>query len=220
MKFKIGDFVRFVDEDLEGHITSFLDNDVVGVTGSDGFEIPVSIAKITHVYGQLTRQPEDDDVKEKQQEDDDKPFVADGVNLAITGDTKQGVATFYLVNETSFRILVSLNSIKGQQEKGEFAGEVEPRSVRQVYMANVSSIGNWPEFSIQLLFHSPQSHAPKSPTSIQKRIRPADLSTSKQQVPQLDVKAWVFRLDEPATDLETDKLKRHFMSHRPVGKKR
>ena len=217
MKFKIGDFVRFVDEDLEGNITSFLDNGMVGVTGTDGFEIPVPTAKITHVYGQLTRAQDDDEVEEKQQPDD-KPFIADGVELAITGDTKQGVATFYVVNETSYRLLVSLNSIKGQQEKGEFAGEVEPHSARQLYMANVSNIGNWPEFTIELLFHSPQWQLPKAPISIQKRIRPVDLSTAKQQVPLLAAKAWVFRLDEPVAELETDKLKQHFMSHRPARK--
>ena len=48
MKFKIGDFVRFVDEPIEGHITSFLNNELLGVTDDTGFEIPVS-AKQNHI---------------------------------------------------------------------------------------------------------------------------------------------------------------------------
>lgn len=219
MTFKIGDFVRFVDEDLEGNITSFLGSDMVGVTDTDGFEIPVPMAKITHVYGQLDRDEEDSDAAEKKQRPEGGPFVTDGVELAITGSIKQGVATFYLVNETSYQLLVSFNNIKGQQEKGSFAGAVEPHSACQVYMANVSSIGNWPEFSIQILFHAQQWQLPKAPINVQKRIRPADLSTAKQQVSLMDTKAWVFRLDEPVAQLETDRLKQHFMSHRPVGKK-
>ena len=54
---------------------------------------------------------------------------------------------------------------------------------------------------------------------VEKRIRPADLSASKKHVPLLDGKAWVFRLDEPKADVDTDKLKEHFFSHRPGKKK-
>ncbi len=37
MKFRIGDLVRFVDEPIEGHITSMQPNDIVGVTDDTGF---------------------------------------------------------------------------------------------------------------------------------------------------------------------------------------
>ena len=38
MNYKIGDLVRFVDEPIEGHITAFLKNGLVGVTDETGFE--------------------------------------------------------------------------------------------------------------------------------------------------------------------------------------
>ena len=53
MKFKIGDFVRFVDEQGEGYITSIISDDLVGVTDADGFEVPVLATKVTSVYGQV-----------------------------------------------------------------------------------------------------------------------------------------------------------------------
>ena len=44
MQFKLGDFVRFVDENIEGYITRIIDKDTIGVTDSNDFEIPVQAA--------------------------------------------------------------------------------------------------------------------------------------------------------------------------------
>ena len=35
--FKIGDYVRFIDEKREGYITKEIDDQTVGVTDTDGF---------------------------------------------------------------------------------------------------------------------------------------------------------------------------------------
>ena len=51
MNFKLGDFVRFVDERREGYITRIIDEQMVGVTGDDDFEIPMPASKITRVHG-------------------------------------------------------------------------------------------------------------------------------------------------------------------------
>ena len=39
MKYKLGDFVRFVDEKMEGFVTRIIDEQMIGVTGDDDFEI-------------------------------------------------------------------------------------------------------------------------------------------------------------------------------------
>ena len=51
MKYKLGDFVRFVDEKMEGHVTRIFDEQMIGVTGEDDFEIPVLASKVTTVHG-------------------------------------------------------------------------------------------------------------------------------------------------------------------------
>ena len=51
MGFKLGDFVRFVDEKREGYVTRIIDAQTLGVTDTDGFEIPVAISNLTHVHG-------------------------------------------------------------------------------------------------------------------------------------------------------------------------
>jgi hypothetical protein len=51
MKYKLGDFVRFVDEKMEGFVTRIIDEQMIGVTGDDDFEIPVLASKVTYVHG-------------------------------------------------------------------------------------------------------------------------------------------------------------------------
>ena len=51
MQYKLGDFVRFVDERLEGYVTKIIDEQMIGVTVEDDFEIPVLASKVTYVHG-------------------------------------------------------------------------------------------------------------------------------------------------------------------------
>lgn len=217
MKFKIGDFVRFVDEQGEGYITSIINDDLVGVTDADGFEVPVPASKVTSVYGRM--EEDEQEAKITAATVVEGPFVSEGLSLVITGDQRQGLVEFFLVNESSFEVLFSFNSVKFNQVKGEKRGVIGPKGLEKIYAANASTIGDWPLFSFQFLFHSEMLLDTKKPLLVEKRIRPADLSGSKKHVPLLDGKAWTFRLDEPQTNLDTDKLKEHFFSHRPDRKK-
>ena len=53
MDLKLGDFVRFVDENIEGYITRIIDKDTIGVTDLNDFEIPVLASKVTLVHGDV-----------------------------------------------------------------------------------------------------------------------------------------------------------------------
>lgn len=201
-----------VEEDAEGHITSILDSNMIGVTGEDGFEIPVPASKVTLVHGHMER--EDDQAIEalplKEEE-----FVHEGLYLAITGEQKQGLVEFWIVNESSYYLLVALNSKKNKTVKGEFHGELLPKSVVKIHTANSVTVGNWPIYNFQMLFFSDIALDLRDPLMVDKKIRPVDISTSKKEVSLLGRKAWLFRLDEKREDLGIDKLKEHFISHRP-----
>lgn len=217
MKFKIGDFVRFVDEQGEGYITSIINDDLVGVTDADGFEVPVPASKVTSIYGRM--EEDEKEAKVTAATVIEGPFVSEGLSLVIAGDQRQGLVEFFLVNVSSYEVLFNFNSLKSNQIKGEKRGVLGPKGVEKIYTANASTVGDWPPFSFQFLFHSTILGDVKKPLLVEKRIRPADLSASKKHVPLLDGKAWVFRLDEPKADVDTDKLKEHFFSHRPGKKK-
>ncbi|TCK85367.1 hypothetical protein [Albibacterium bauzanense] len=214
-KYKLGDFVRLVEEDAEGYITAILNDGMIAVTGEDGFEIPVPATKVTLVYGKM------DTEEDKRSEEAQVPqaeFKNEGIYLAITGDPKQGLVEFFVVNESSYQLMFAMNTKKADQIKGEFSGQITAHAAEKIYTANAASIGNWPVFNFQLLFFSKNLLDVKKPLIYDKKIRPVDLSTSKKEVPVLGMKAWIFRLDEEEAKIDTDKLQEHFFSHRPNKK--
>lgn len=218
MKFKIGDFVRFVDEEGEGKITSILENGLIGVTDADGFEIPVLATKVTTIHENRKDSTVASDVASEPVVSEEQ-FIEDGLSLVIVGEQRQGIVEFFIVNESSYQLLFSFNTVQNSQIKGEKAGEISPHSSMKVYTANSARIGDWPLFNVQLIYHSPLLKEVKKPLVLDKKIRPADLSTSKKHVPLLEEKGWIFKLEDINTGLNTDKLKEHFISHRPEKKK-
>jgi len=213
MYYKVGDFVRFVEEQHEGYVTSIIDDEMIGVTDEDGFEIPVLAAKVTKVYGRMESEEEETLPPEKE-----GPFLSEGLFLAIMGDQPQGLVEFYLLNESSFEVLFSMGTGKGKQVKGERSGILDAQAAEKIYTANASSVGDWPVFSFQFLFHTPLFKDAKRPLLVDRKIRPVDFSTPKTAHALLGGKAWLFRLDEPLAALDTEKLKEHFISHRPKKK--
>lgn len=212
MKFKIGDFVRFVDEPIEGHITSFHNKDIVGVTDDSGFEIPVPMNKITLVHGNMRR---DDDEVETKKAIANAPFVERGIYLGITGEQKDGLAKFYFINHTSYDILIVANEINSTKRTGIFADKILARDFVQFYSANFTNVGKWPNFEIQVLRSSMSLHNATPPLHKEFRVKPLDLIHSKENDDLLETKVWRYELDKPEENIGLDKLKDHFISHRP-----
>lgn len=212
MNFKIGDLVRFVDEPIEGHITSIQTNDMIGVTDDTGFEIPVSKTKITLVHGNM-RLPEDD--VEEFPKAAQGPFVDKGIYLAVAGEQKDGLAKFHLINETSFELLVSVAEISGSKTTGVFANTVPRNDSAQFYTANFSTVGKWPTFHIQIVRHARSQQTQTQPISTEIRVKPLDLIQSKVSNTTIGEKVWLFEVDKKEENIGLDKLKNHFISHRP-----
>jgi hypothetical protein len=209
MIYKLGDFVRFVDENLEGYITRIIDKDTIGVTDANDFEIPVLASKVTLVYGSVP--DEEDSITKTPQLAHDAPFVKDGVYLGIVADQhSNSVVHFHLINETSFQLLSSLTTEKGGIFKGEFAGILPAHSTKKVYSAQLSDIQIWPKFRIEILFNTPLSIEPANPVSFHQHIKGKDLSVAKDEIISLKQKGWLIRLDEPDPIIDAEKLKQSF----------
>lgn len=215
MNFKIGDLVRFVDEPIEGHITSMQANDIVGVTDDTGFEIPVLKSKLTLVHGNM-RMPEDDIIDTPV--NTNLPFVDKGIFIGIAGEQKDGLAKFYLINETSYELLVSIAEVSGMKTMGVFGNIVPKQDYAQIYTVNFSAVGKWPTFQLQIIRHSRTAQSQTQPISKEFRVKPLDLINSKERVEMLDEKVWLYEIDKKEEDIGLDKLKSHFISHRPKGR--
>lgn len=215
MNLKIGDLVRFVDEPIEGYITSFQDNDIIGVTDDTGFEIPVLRSKVTLVHGNMrTIEDELDEVPARA----NMPFVDKGIFVGVAGEQKGGLAKFFIINETSYELLVSVSEMSGTKTTGIFANSVPKHDYAQFYTANFSAVGKWPTFHLQIIRHTRMQQTQTQPISKEFRVKPMDLILSKERVDMLNDKVWLFEIDKEEEDIGLDKLKSHFISHRPKGR--
>ena len=212
---KIGDLVRFVDEPIEGLITSFQANDIIGVTDETGFEIPVLRSKVTLVHGNMRTVEDDLDDLPVQV---NLPFVDKGIYIGVVGEQKDGLAKFYIINQTSYELLVSVAEISGTKTTGIFANAVPKHDFAQIYTANFSAVGKWPTFQLQIIRHTRLAHTQTQPISKEFRVKPLDLIVSKERLEMLNDKAWLYEIDKIEEDIGLDKLKSHFISHRPKGR--
>ena len=209
MNLKLGDFVRFVDENLEGHITRIIDKETIGVTDSNGFEIPVLASKVTLVHGEI---PDNDIVSNKPMAPvEPEKFIRDGVYLGIVTDQhSSSVCHFHIVNETSFQLLSSLTTEKNGNYKGEFASIIPAHSTKKIYSEQLAEIQIWPKFSLEILFHTTANAEPKPPIKVNRHIKGKDLSVAKEDISLLKQKGWLIRLDEPEPIIDAEKLKQSF----------
>ncbi|NQD72488.1 hypothetical protein HP439_17305 [Sphingobacterium shayense] len=212
MKFKIGDLVRFVDEPIEGHITSFQPNDIIGVTDDSGFEIPVLASKLTLVHGNMRHI---DDQESTIHPTNDEPFVFRGIYLAISGEQKDGLAKFYIINHSSFDLLIAISESSGNKQTALFGEHIVPKDFIQFHTANFNNIGKWPNMTIQIIRYSRTSLPLTQPLVIELKVKPVDLLDLKETDEIMDSKVWRFELDKPQENINIDKLKDHFISHRP-----
>ena len=209
MNFRLGEFVSFVDEKREGYITRIIDDQMIGVTGDDDFEIPVLASKVTRVYGRMEEGVESQAVEEKKIAIED--FKAKGINLAVISDTNKGsVVHFHIVNETSFQLLLSFSNERQGKQKGFYAGILAPHSTVKIYTASLTELSNWPAFEFQVMYYSTQEIELPKALLVKEKFKAKDFSGTKKQAPILKQPAWLFRLDEDELVIDAAKLKESF----------
>ncbi len=214
MKYKLGEFVRFVEERREGYITRIIDDSTIAVTDDDGFEIPVLASQVTRVHGQSGGgEPVPDNTTAKEID-----FVSTGIYLAVAADKKAGsVVHFNLVNSTSFQLLASLTTEKPNKFKGEFHGIIKPKSAAPLYSASLNELDQWPKFHLQLLLFTIESTELKKPIEFSEKFRAKDFSGSKKASEYLDQPAWMIQLDSQEPLIDPEKLKESF--YKPAAEK-
>lgn len=210
MKYNLGDFVRFVDENMEGYVTRIINNDMIGVTGADDFEIPVPVNKVTSVHGHKTG----DDAATQATTASitvGASFKDKGIHLAVAPDQKTGaVVHFYMVNETSYQLLITLVTNQNQQYKGEFAGIIAPASQQKIYSAPLADLQIWPTLELQVLYYTTQSRKAPDVLKISEKFKAKDFAGSKKNIPLMTQQGWLIRLDEDEVIIDAEKLKESF----------
>lgn len=218
MQYKLGDFVRFVDEKMEGFVTRIIDEQMIGVTGDDDFEIPVLASKVTTVHGYKVN---GEKVKSAAAIDTPVPtaeFVTKGVYLGLVTDAKvNSVIHFYFINDTSFQLLAALTTENQLKYKGEFAGIIVPKTAVKIYSAQLADMQLWPKFMFDISFYTTQNIKPAPPINRTEKLKAKDMSSAKKKLPLLNDPGWLLQLDEPELVIDPQKLKESFF--KPAGEK-
>ncbi len=210
MKYKLGDFVRFVDEKMEGHVTRIFDEQMIGVTGEDDFEIPVLASKVTTVHGYNQHEENNRDTNNAVI-NAAGTFITKGISIAVTNDNKaRSVVHFTLINDTSFQLLFALTTKSGDKYKGEFSSIVQPLTAAKIYSAQLADLQIWPEFIIQALYFTPVNQEPLPPLVVKQKFKAKDFSGSKKQVPLTGEQGWLLQLDGQEVVIDAKKLKESF----------
>lgn len=209
MKYKLGEFVRFVNERREGYITRIIDDSTIAVTDDDGFEIPVLASQVTRVHGK-TDVPDDltveTDSKLKTSE-----FISKGIFLALSPDKRSpSVVHFHLINSSSWELLITLYTRKKNRDKGEYAGILKAQSVVQIYSCSLNELDLWPEFNIQALLFSPGNEEMQKPVEFSEKFKAKDFSGAKKQHELLEQAGWLIQIDSPEPVIDPEKLKESF----------
>ncbi|MCX2576062.1 Smr/MutS family protein [Pedobacter sandarakinus] len=212
MKFKLGDFVRFVDEKREGYVTKVIDAQTLGVTDDDGFEIPVAISNLTSVHGHGVVAEEVDSPKPIQVNIPSVSALANGIYLAVATDQKAGnVVHFHLQNHSSNILLTTLTTVRKEKYAGVYHGIVAAHQSVLIYSASLADLDIWPEFAFQILFFTNTDTKPVDPLVLHKKFRAKDFSTAQISLPQLKNTGWLIRLDDLAPiTIDAQKLKESF----------
>ncbi|WP_029287453.1 Smr/MutS family protein [Pedobacter sp. R20-19] len=220
MKFKLGDFVRFVDEKREGYVTKIIDAQTLGVTDEDGFEIPVAISNLTSVHGHGAVAEEHDAPKPVQVNVPLISKIENGIYVAVATDNKAGnVVHFHLQNQSPGVLLVSLTTERKEKYAGAFHGIIEAYQSALVYSASLADLDLWPEFSFQILISAKTDVKPVDPLVIRKKFRAKDFSSEQKELPIAKNKGWLIRLDDLAPiTIDAQKLKESFFKS-PAEKK-
>jgi hypothetical protein len=219
MKYRLGDFVRFVDEKMEGFVTRIIDEQMIGVTGDDDFEIPVLASKVTFVHGYENNGTKSTGSDLNIAQIPAAEFVTKGVYLGLANDAKaNSVIHFYLINDTSFQLLTALTTEGVQKYKGEHAEIIAPKKAVKIYSAQLADMQVWPKFMFNITYYTTQNIKPEAPLLITEKLKAKDLAGAKKKLPLLDAQGWLIQLDEPELVIDAQKLKESF--HKPAEEKK
>lgn len=213
MKYQLGDFVRFVDEKMEGFVTRIIDEHTIGVTGEDDFEIPVLATKVTSVHGheKAGAKNNNENAGANNPQIPLTEFETKGVYLGVLNDAKaNSVVHFYLINNTSYQLLTALTTEKQQVYKGEFAALISAKSGVKIYSAQLADLQLWPSFIFNIVYFTPQNIKPEPPVIFNNKFKAKDFAGAKKKLPLLNEMGWLIQLDEPDLVIDAQKLKESF----------
>jgi hypothetical protein len=194
---KLGDKVRFVNEDMQGVVTSIKGN-TAGVTIEDDFEIPVLINEVVKI----------NDILNKPKQEDEKPItvkpkfikIHHGIHIAFERINDDSL-DLKIHNSEADWIMVAV--YENQQLKHRINVELETN--KSIGRFSIEQFNKWPEFTFVI---TPINEEFKSINTLVKKVRlnAKEFHASFKQCYFLGKQAYTIRLDSDLTSQSLKKL--------------
>ena len=194
---KLGDKVRFVNEDMQGVVTS-IKGYTAGVTIEDDFEIPVLINEVIKI----------NDILNKPKQEDEKPItvkpkfikIHHGIHIAFERINDDSL-DLKIHNSEADWIMVAV--YENQQLKHRINVELETN--KSIGRFSIEQFNKWPEFTFVI---TPINEEFKSINTLVKKVRlnAKEFHASFKQCYFLGKQAYTIRLDSDLTSQSLKKL--------------
>lgn len=207
MTYKIGDYVRFLNEKQEGVVTRIIDHQLVGVTIDGDFEITVlanEIVLVQHAESQLREDLEELPLAKQQI----NSSTEQQLYLAIVNDIKiSHLFHIYLVNGTSYDIALNFSIQKDQTYEGVYFDIILSRSSQRIASQTLTELDKSSSLHFQILRYKDGPYQPVQPMVLKKIIKAKQVITQQKDIPFLTEKGYLSILEvENSISLDVNDL--------------
>lgn len=211
MNLKLGDKVRFVNENLEGFITSVKDKTTVGVTIEDDFEIPVLASELVKIEFTDQKKAEDTDSKEIKPKQTTNPL---GVYLAYDRRS-ENVMDIKIHNNLSDKVLM----VCYEKDKDVFRlkkqAQIDRNDTLDLGSLDLEKFEKWPHMLFQFIFIDNISIKPSEPKTLTFRTNAKEFHQNLKFCFFLQKQAYMYRLDESLSKIDFEQLKQKDFNEQP-----
>jgi hypothetical protein len=191
MKFSIGDTVRFVNEHMDGIVSSIIDEKTLGVTVDNDFEIPVLKTEVVKISFDAYAIPEPAKAREAVQAD--KGFDENLYASFVQNGEKD--IDLYFINHTNNTVFVNYYTGKEGKTIPVFFNFIEGFDYKRIDQLSLENFSNWNNFHFQVMIKPGDKVYPPV-------VKHLDIPASRffkhlRATPLLQKQGYLFLINEP-----------------------
>ncbi|MES2780441.1 MAG: DUF2027 domain-containing protein [Bacteroidota bacterium] len=197
---KLGDKVRFVNENMQGVVTN-ITGKIIGVTIEDDFEIPVAINEVVKIEEVVPKKDEPIFITKKS----NFVKVYSGIHIAFERLSETALE-LKLHNSESDIIAFAYFQKNNQTFELRQQGTVALETYVSLGKFNLEQFNTWPEMAFQIMFMNETGNDFKPQLVKTIKMNAKEFHASFKQCYFLGKQAYTFRIDEAINKTDIQKL--------------
>ncbi len=201
---KLGDKVRFLNENMEGFVTSIQAKGIIGVTVDSDFEIPVPESQVVKIqFEEKAGNNNESVIAEKPRKQNSNPI---GVFIAFERINDNDVQAWFHNNFTE-RVLLAVYEIEQQVYKFRQNFVIEREDTIAFKKYKMEDFQNWNSLYIQMISIELNTVKPVAPIAKELPFYAKSFHQTLKFSFFLNKQAYQYRIDEQDLTLNLQKLK-------------